>query len=67
VLHGFDGKSDYSVRGIDTLDVVYKKGSWWIERDYSEWDSVAYLEGIGSCGVCKNAAGLPAVNGTKTD
>ena len=52
VKNGFDGKGKYDIRGIDTLDVVKVKDHWKIKADYSEWNNVGFLAGIGVCAVC---------------
>ena len=47
---GFGGKNP--IRGIDTLDIVKQDGCWKIETDYSEYNNVGFLQGIGVCQIC---------------
>jgi hypothetical protein len=47
---GFGGK--YPIRGIDVLELVKQKGVWKIKTDYSEYNNVGFLAGIGVCTIC---------------
>jgi hypothetical protein len=47
---GFGGKNP--IRGIDTLDLCKVNGAWMIKADYSEYNNVGFLQGIGVCQIC---------------
>lgn len=47
---GFGGK--IPIRGIDTLDLAKEGGYWKIKTDYSEYNNVGFLQGIGFCKIC---------------
>ncbi|CEJ92601.1 hypothetical protein VHEMI08242 [[Torrubiella] hemipterigena] len=47
---GFGGK--IPIRGIDTLDLAKEGGCWKIKADYSEYNNVGFLQGIGVCQIC---------------
>lgn len=47
---GFGGK--YPIRGIDVLELTQEHGQWKIKTDYSEYNNVGFLAGIGVCKIC---------------
>ncbi|OAA42176.1 hypothetical protein NOR_05025 [Metarhizium rileyi] len=47
---GLGGK--IPIRGIDTLDLAREGGRWKIKTDYSEYNNVGFLQGVGVCTIC---------------
>ncbi|OAQ61885.1 hypothetical protein VFPPC_16575 [Pochonia chlamydosporia 170] len=47
---GFGGKNP--IRGIDVLELAKEKGQWKVKTDYSEYNNVGFLQGIGVCTIC---------------
>ena len=50
---GFGGK--YPIRGIDTLDLAFEHGDWKIKADYSEYNNVGFITGIGCTISCPSS------------